>query len=221
MQYDKVELLSGWSHHWNSVLSVITEAESYINIASFGIHLPPKRVAAALWQATQERIKVRMLIGRHAPYKSDMVTSILALRDLRDKLKNVTEMLPEVQIAVDNCHTKVIMNETCAIVGGRNLSFSTWPDLSFRFWRKGNRDSFDALEHEFSVQFAKAQPVRDFLTVTKEDLERTMEVLVEQAIERRIAAGNQSGSLIMAEMLRCDTGDGDNFDSFDLLYGDV
>ena len=178
---ETIEVLDEWSHHWNSVLTLIRESKKYINIASFGIHLPPKKVAYALYEATERKVKVRMLIGRHEPQRMDAVNSII---NLQTKLRDVSLMLPKAKIKVMTSHTKVVMNEKCAIVGGRNLSFSTWPDLSFRFWSTNNPSSFIKLSRAYDEQFSKADLLGDFLEVTREDLEKDMERFVEERIER-------------------------------------
>jgi len=178
-----IEVLSDWSHHWNSVLILIRESNKFVNIASFGIHLPPKRVALALFEASEERkVKVRMLIGRHEPQRPEAVNSIM---NLQVKLKEVSEMLPKLSIKVLTSHTKVVMNESCAIVGGRNLSFSTWPDLSFRFWKATDCSAFADLLRAYDEQFRGALPLKEFLAVKREDLEEEMAGFIEDTIVRR------------------------------------
>jgi hypothetical protein len=177
-----VEVLVEWSHHWNSVLALIKESRLAVNIASFGIHLPPKRVAFAIHEALERGVKVNLLVGRHDPMKLDAINSIICLQT---KLRGISEMLPKMKIRVMTSHTKVVMNELCAIVGGRNLSFSNWPDLSFRFWKKTNPIAFHDLHEAYRSQFEDAETLEKFLKVTREELEKQMTVLVEEAIDRR------------------------------------
>jgi hypothetical protein len=177
-----IEVLVDWSHHWNSVLALIKEAKLMVNIASFGIHLPPKRVAFAIHEALERSVKVNLLVGRHDPMKLDAINSIICLQT---KLKDASEMLPKMKIKVMTSHTKVVMNESCAIVGGRNLSFSNWPDLSFRFWKKTSPVAFSDLHQAYRSQFESADTLKKFLELTREELEKQMGVLVEEAIDRR------------------------------------
>ena len=179
---NKIEVIDEWGHHWNSVLTLIRESRKFINIASFGIHLPPKRVAYALHEAMERKVKVKMLIGMHEPQRPEAVNSIM---NLQVKLKDVSQMLPKMSIKVLNSHTKVVMNETCAIVGGRNLSFSTWPDLSFRFWKSTSAVAFEDLIKSYDYQFSSALPLKEFLKVERSDLEEEMEDHIEEAITRR------------------------------------
>jgi hypothetical protein len=167
-----MEVLNEWSHHWNSVLTLLRESKEFINIASFGIHLPPKRVALALYEASEDRnVKVRMLIGRHEPQRLEAVNSILSLQA---KLKDVSLMLPKAEVRVMTSHTKVVMNEVCAIVGGRNLSFSTWPDLSFRLWKSSSGAAFSDLTRAYDTQFSSALDLKKFLKVKRSQLEEEM-----------------------------------------------
>lgn len=204
-----VEVLDEWSHHWNSVLTLIRESRKFVNIASFGIHLPPKRVALALFEASEERkVKVRMLIGRHEPQRMEAVNSILGLQM---KLKETSLMLPKVDIRVLTSHTKVVMNEVCAIVGGRNLSFSTWPDLSFRFWKSSNGEAFSDLSRAYDKQFASALTLKNFLKIERSELEEEMEAFVEEAILRK----EKYGKKMVESLSKVDFDeDGGNFDNW-------
>lgn len=180
---ENIEVLDDWKHHWNSVLMLISESSKFINIASFGIHLPPKRVALRLWEASElSSVKIRMLIGRHEPYRREAIGSILLLQQ---KLDNVRTMLPKVSIRTIPGHTKLVMNEQCAIVGGRNLSFSGWPDLSFRFWKSNNPSAFSKTSAAFDRQFEAGEPLTEFMKFDQQSLERQYEKFVEEKIEQK------------------------------------
>jgi hypothetical protein len=136
-------ILNTYSKFKRSIFSILKSKPKYFYLSTFNISID-EDVRDMLKQMKGVK-DVKILIGVNDPSPKQISFLKNTFRDLKIPMKLVT-----------NHHMKIILSDSKAIIGGRNLTGSEWTDLSFETTYKNH---IAKLKEEFEIIYKKAKNI--------------------------------------------------------------
>jgi len=129
-------LISNKQQYYNEINNMSKKKSNYFYIATYNLNID-NNVMQILNNLKKNCKDIKIVIGLSNPSNKQISFLKYKLKDFQIKIFN-------------NSHLKMIVSDTSAIIGGRNLTNSDWKDTGVKFQ---NKSSIVKLKSEFLKNF--------------------------------------------------------------------